>query len=270
MTRYLAAISMDDKKASRILGKFPTLDQAESACQAQPEAEGRLMWLPLKRPDGSTDRATLCAMVLRGDGSVKCSFAVRDLTAAEIEARLARIQAEVDAKVTVPDEVDAETARIQQQALSSGRNLAMYFDKGYEQYLATLKPTVARGVRVLVMKHLANLSKRDFARFDRDFREHGMVGAWRNEQIRAKEHDELTTARPAVIVCKAFAQWQPTSFRRAILTSPREMDMLHLARATRWGTAKATLCGKPVSRTLSIFQPSEAGCRECKRRAGVG
>jgi hypothetical protein len=269
--RNRAAILMDDGTGTRLLGTFAMLDEAKRACQAQPETDRGLVWHPLGRPDGSTDRATLCAMVYRDDGSVKCSFAVRDLTAAEIEARLARIEAEIDAKLSVPDGVDAEIAKIQQKAVSVGRDLAVYFDKGYEQYLATLNPKVARGVRVLVMKHLANLSKRAFARFDQDFREHGMVTAWRNEQIRtAKTNDMRTEARPALIVCKAFAPWQPTSLRRAILTSPREMDTLHLARFSRWGTAKTTLCGKRVSRTLSIFQPREAGCRECKRRAGLG
>jgi hypothetical protein len=65
----------------------------------------------------------------------------------------------------------------------------------------------------------------------------------------------------SVTVCKAYAQWQPTSLRRAILTSPRELDTLHLT--SGGGT---TLCGKRVSRTLNIFAPNEAGCRECKRR----
>ena len=29
---------------------------------------------------------------------------------------------------------------------------------------------------------------------------------------------------------------------------------------------RTTLCGRDVSRSIDIFEPREAGCRECKRR----
>lgn len=48
-----------------------------------------------------------------------------------------------------------------------------------------------------------------------------------------------------------------------------ESQTLHLKRRGLMGT-KGTLCGKAVSRSMGgIFQPNEATCKECLRRAGM-
>jgi hypothetical protein len=56
---------------------------------------------------------------------------------------------------------------------------------------------------------------------------------------------------------------------RDFLRGPSEGQAFHLARQTRWGQPKLTLCGKRVARPLVQFRPSEATCKECLRYAGI-
>jgi hypothetical protein len=135
-----------------------------------------------------------------------------------------------------------------------------------------IRPMVADAIRVL--KTDAEL--RDFVR---EYKKEGR--RMRDPQHAERSYRDLVSKGylPAEIAEAAIinggyavvkAAGPVTSARRLVLTTPRQREPagMHLARKTRLGFRRTTLCGLPVSRSMP-FLPREATCRECLRRAGI-